>query len=89
VYPNPWVIGGSQEVPRLTISGLPLDSIVRLFALDGRLIRFLEAEPGATVILWDGTNQDGETVGSGIFMYVATTKTGRVIRGKFALVRAS
>ncbi|HCL29003.1 MAG TPA: hypothetical protein DIC52_11255 [Candidatus Latescibacteria bacterium] len=89
VYPNPWVIGGSQEVPRLTISGLPLDSIVRVFALDGRLIRFLEAEPGATVILWDGTNRDGETVGSGIFMYVATTKTGRVIRGKFALVRAS
>jgi ligand-binding sensor domain-containing protein len=88
VYPNPWVIGGSRDVSRLTISGLPLDSIVSVFSLDGGLIRFLEADPGTTVIHWDGTNRDGEIVGSGIFMYAATTKSGRVIRGKFALVRA-
>jgi ligand-binding sensor domain-containing protein len=87
IYPNPLVIGG-KGAPRLTIAGLPLDSVVRLFSMEGGLIRTLEAEPGATVILWDGTNRDGDTVGTGIFLCVATTKDGRSIRSKFAVVRA-
>jgi len=87
VYPNPFVIGG-KGAPRLTIAGLPLDSVVRLFSLKGELIRILEAQPGATVIVWDGTNRDGDTVDSGIFLYVATTRDGRTIRSKFAVVHA-
>lgn len=87
VYPNPFVIGGTGS-GRLTIAGLPLDSVVRLFSMDGALIRTLEAEPGATVIVWDGTNRYGETVGTGILLCVATTRDGRSIRSKFAVVRA-
>lgn len=87
VYPNPFVIGGAGA-GRLTIAGLPLDSVVRLYSMDGGLIRTLEAEPGATVIVWDGTNANGQTVGTGILLCVATTRDGRSIRSKFAVVRA-
>lgn len=68
--------------------GLPLDSTVHLFSLEGRLIRILEAEPGATAIVWDGTDRDGDVVGSGIFVYAARTRDGRTVRGKVAVVRA-
>jgi len=90
-YPNPFVIGGEsgQGGPGgLTIAGLPLDATVHLFSLEGRLIRILEAEPGATAIVWDGTDQDGDIVGSGIVMYAARTRDGRTVRGKVAVIRA-
>ena len=53
-YPNPFVMGGrenGQVETGLRIVGLPLDSTVHLFSLEGRLIRILEAEPGATGIV--------------------------------------
>ena len=88
-YPNPFVIGGKNvRLEGLTIAGLPLDTTVHLFSLGGRLIRILEAEPGATAIVWDGTDQDGDTVGSGIILYAARTRDGRTLRGKIAVVRA-
>jgi ligand-binding sensor domain-containing protein len=91
VYPNPFVIGGDSDrggAGGLTIAGLPLDTTVHLFSLDGRLIRILEAEPGATAIVWDGSDRDGDTVGSGMVLYVARTRDGRTVRGKVAVVRA-
>ena len=90
-YPNPFVMGGrenGQVETGLRIVGLPLDSTVHLFSLEGRLIRILEAEPGATAIVWDGTDRDGDVVGSGIFVYAARTRDGRTVRGKVAVVRA-
>ncbi|MBT6628764.1 MAG: hypothetical protein HOB49_17250 [Gemmatimonadetes bacterium] len=87
VYPNPLVVDGSGS-SRLTFARLPLDSEVTLFSLDGNLVRFLEAERGATVIAWDGTDRDGKTVGPGIYLYIAATRDGRTLRGKFAVVRA-
>jgi ligand-binding sensor domain-containing protein len=88
-YPNPFVIGSdSQSGGSLTIAGLPLDATVHLFSLEGALIRILVAEPGATAIVWDGTDQDGDTVGSGIVLYATRTRDGRTVRGKVAVVRA-
>ncbi len=87
LYPNPFVID-DVENSRLTLAGLPLDSEVTLYTLTGQLVRFLEPEQGATVIAWDGTDQDGKTVGPGIYFYRATTRDGRSLRGKFAIVRA-
>lgn len=87
VFPNPLVLDDSNN-SRLTFAGLPLDSEVRLFSLDGNLVRFLETERGATVIVWDGTTRDGKTVGTGIYLYIASTRDGRTLRGKFAVVGA-
>ena len=87
VYPNPLVIDGSES-SRLTFARLPLDSEVTLFSLDGNRVRFLEAERGATIIAWDGTDSDGKTVGPGMYLYIASTRDGRTLRGKFAVVRA-
>ena len=85
-YPNPLRLAPVTG-DRLTISGLPAGSSVRIYSVDGRLVRHLEAFHHETWVTWDGRNEGGNTVSSGIFFYVVTDRQGRSNTGKFAVVR--
>lgn len=84
VYPNPFVLEGAGST--LHFAGLPLGASLRIFTLSGELVAQLEGVPGQGSLEWQGQNQAGVLVGSGVYLYVATDEAGRTTKGKFAVV---
>ncbi|MBI2504609.1 MAG: hypothetical protein HYW07_15425 [Candidatus Latescibacteria bacterium] len=84
VYPSPFVLHGRGAT--LRFAGLPLGASLRIFSLDGRLVAQLDGVPGQGTLEWQGQNQAGILVGSGIYFFVATDEAGHSTMGKFAVV---
>ena len=84
VYPNPFVLQGAGA--SLRFAGLPLGASLRIFSLGGELVAQLDGVPGQGTLEWQGQNQAGILVGSGIYFFVATDEAGHSTRGKFAVV---
>ncbi len=82
VFPQPFL---PAQDANLVFGGLPPDTDVRIYRLDGSLVREIEGvETGG--VRWDGTNDSGSAVGSGIYLYVVESESGREL-GKIAVVR--
>ena len=84
-YPNPFKTSTTIEydVPEAQ------QIVIRIFNVRGYLVRTLveeEQSPGYKLIVWDGTNDDGEQVSSGIYfcqMYTPSNPNGgRFVRTK-------
>ena len=86
VYPNPYVLTAAG--PKLTITNLARQSHVRILTEDGRLVRnFLPGEVPGGRVFWDGRNDRGKLVASGIYLVLVTTETGESAIRKVAVVR--
>lgn len=66
VFPNPWHPGrvGHDSV---TITPLPLNATLKIYTLRGELVRELKTDTNG-VASWNGLNQEGEGVASGVFV---------------------
>jgi hypothetical protein len=88
VYPNPFIVSVGKT---LTIDGLVQNASVKILSNDGRLVRELmdkNSLPGGRIAFWDGTNQEGTPVASGIYLIVIYSQQGdQVTMGKVAVVR--
>jgi ligand-binding sensor domain-containing protein len=86
-YPNPFILDGSGI--QFTITNLIRQSGVSIYTEDGRIVR--EFPPGAisgAQAIWDGKNEEGRFVPSGIYLYVAHSSDGSAsAAGKVAVVR--
>lgn len=83
--PSPFLIGGTASL--LTIDGLIKDSDIKILSISGNLIREFSS-PGGRIAFWDGKNDDGKFVNSGIYLIVAYDKEGNsVATGKVAIIR--
>ena len=67
VYPNPFILNGNSQ---LSIDGLMSNSMVKILSISGDVVRELTT-PGGRIGFWDGKNDDGNFVASGIYMVVA------------------
>lgn len=77
--PNPFVIDDAADRVELNYGRA---GEVRIFNVAGELVRqTIVDEP------WDGKNDKGENVASGVYIYVITDSEGNVGRGKLLLVR--
>ncbi len=85
-YPNPFVIKGGNE--RFAIHNLADGSTVRILTPDGVLVRYFGRQdiPGSWVE-WDGRNDRGKEVATGVYLYVVYTESGLRHVGKVAVVR--
>uniref|UniRef100_A0A7V3E632 PorZ N-terminal beta-propeller domain-containing protein n=1 Tax=Ignavibacterium album TaxID=591197 RepID=A0A7V3E632_9BACT len=85
IYPSPFIISdGSQFV---TIDGLIRDSEIKILTIAGKLVRKLET-PGGRVAYWDGRDDDGKLVNSGVYLIVASDREANsVATGKIAVMR--
>lgn len=86
-YPNPFILDGSGT--QFTITNLVRQSSVSIFTEDGRLVK---AYPPGSIsgaqATWDGRNDNGEFVPSGIYLFVAQNSGGSTSAvGKVAVVR--
>src|SRR5258706_5844409 len=82
VYPNPWRADRTGGHP-ITFDFLPQNAAVSLFTVSGHLVKTLPTNAAQ----WDLTNNAGERVGSGIYIYVIKTPDDEFSRGKLAIIK--
>lgn len=91
-YPNPFSANGTFSNPSTTIRfALPeaAEASLKIYDLAGQLVQTLVdgvVEAGRHQVIWDGTNQHGELVASGVYFYQLRTGEFKLIR-KMSLVR--
>ncbi len=84
-YPNPFVI--SDELQILTVDGLVKDCSIKILSVSGKLISEFST-PGGRVGYWDGRDNNGNLVNSGVYIIVAFDVEGNnVATGKVAVLR--
>ncbi|MBU2599695.1 Ig-like domain-containing protein [bacterium] len=86
VFPNPFHPLKDKQV---TFINLPQEAMtIKLYTISGELIRTLDSpeELSFTRAIWDGKNEHGYLVASGIYIYVVKTEKGRKI-DKIALIK--
>ena len=76
IYPNPFIVNDGNK--QLTIDGLIKDSDIKILNIEGRLVREFSS-PGGRVAYWDGKNDNGNFVASGIYFVVAFDQEGNNI----------
>lgn len=85
VYPNPFVI--SKDAVSLTIEGLVKNSSVRIFNINGNLVRDFRS-PGGKIAFWDGKDMDGDLVPTGIYVIVAYDEEANNVKtSKVAVIK--
>jgi ligand-binding sensor domain-containing protein len=80
-YPNPYIISEGNEILRF-LPTPPYGSQIRIFSLAGELIKELKNQTQ-----WDGKNQSGLLVSSGIYLFHIQAPDGKSAVGKLALIR--
>lgn len=87
VYPNP-VIRSRDERPTITIAGLVSGSTIKIYTVSGKLIKTIDASSLGSTATWDGRDENGDELSSGVYILGATselaTESGQA---KFVLVR--
>jgi hypothetical protein len=84
VYPNPWRADKHSGQP-VTFANLPSGSTVKIFTVSGHLARDLGTVNGS--VAWDLTNDSGDKVASGIYLYLITDSQGDKVKGKVAVIK--
>jgi ligand-binding sensor domain-containing protein len=84
VYPNPYLVPNGSL---LTVDGLVANSSLKILTIDGRLVREVKT-PGGRIGFWDGRDDRGNVVASGIYVIVGFTDDGSQTGiGKVAVIR--
>jgi ligand-binding sensor domain-containing protein len=86
IYPNPFILQNGKT-NSVTIEGLIQNCSIKIFSISGILIRDLTT-PGGRVGNWDGRNNAGSFVASGIYILVAYDQgANSVATSKIAVIR--
>jgi hypothetical protein len=89
-YEDPDRSGNTQLDRRIWFSGFPAKSTVRIFSLDGDLVRQLEYDPATdanNVISWDLISRNTQAVVSGIYIFAIESENGYEQMGKIAIIK--
>lgn len=85
IYPSPFKIKNDNNT--LTIDGLIANTDIKILTISGKLVREFSS-PGGRIAYWDGRNDGGSLVSSGIYIIIAYDKEGNsVTSGKIAIIR--
>jgi len=85
VYPNPWRSDKHSGHPSITFAGLISGTTIKLFTVSGHKVKELHTDVPS--IPWDLTNDSGDKVASGIYLYVITDSAGDKVKGKVAVIK--
>jgi hypothetical protein len=89
VYPTPWLrgSGGKFDATTLTFDNLTNQAKVQVFTILGELVFERDTTGTDGKLNWDGKNQKGETVASGVYLWRATNSAGQEKQGRLAIER--
>jgi len=85
VYPNPWRSDRHAAHPSITFDGLTVGTTIKLFTASAHEVKELHTDGPS--IPWDMTNDAGDKVASGIYLYLITDSQGDKVRGKLAVIK--
>ncbi len=83
IYPNPYRVPATTS---LTIDGLLANSKIKILSSNGSLVRDLTTD-GGRIGFWDGKDDHGNVVSSGVYFVIGYTDDGNTVRGKVAVLR--
>jgi len=85
VYPNPFV---PKEHNMVTFDKLPDDAKIYIYSISLKKIKTIDDIEEATHRgFWDGTDDNGKSVDSGIYIYTIINGNGQTKTGKIAVIR--
>jgi len=97
VYPNPWRSDKHAAHPSITFDNLTLNTTVKIFTVSGHLVKKLSPQSSGLspdVVTWDLTNDSGDKVASGLYIYLITigdssgySGSGQKARGQIAVIK--
>jgi hypothetical protein len=96
VVPNPYLVRAgwdrSQDLRKIEFTHLPSECTIRIYTLDGTMIRKLEHNAKKNPVIggatsWDLLTRNEQQIGSGIYIYHVSTPKGQTKLGKFAVIR--
>lgn len=86
VYPNPFVIGDGEK-NQVTIDGLIANSTIKILKVNGELVSQFFS-PGGRIAFWNGKDDKGNFVASGIYYIVAYDEEANNVKTtKVAVIR--
>lgn len=86
VYPNPYRGHGAVGSEGIFFASLPQQATIRIFALNGTLLKKIEHNAMTGHAAWDLRAQDGGELASGVYLYKIEAN-GEEKMGKFAVMR--
>jgi hypothetical protein len=84
VYPNPWRKDLHAGHP-ITFDQMAAGSDVKIFTISGHKVKELDGSSGTAT--WDLTNNNGDQVASGIYIYLIKDGQGNNSHGKLAIIQ--
>ena len=85
IYPNPLVITDGSKL--VTIDGLIRNTDIKIITVSGKLVREFSS-PGGRTAFWDGRDDNGDLVSSGVYIIIAFDQDGNSVEtGKIAVLR--
>lgn len=92
VFPSPWRPGSGgayDSAAGIHFQGLTPTATIKIFTIAGDIVRRIEkGVTDGNDVLWDGKNDDGKPVASGVYFYlVSDPATGQKAKDRFAVIR--
>ena len=69
----------------MTFAGLTVGTTIKIFTVSGHLAKELHTD--GPMIAWDLTNDSGDKVSSGGYLYLITDGQGDKVRGKIGVIK--
>jgi len=84
-YPNPWRVDKHANTS-VIFDGMPAGSTVKVFTISAEEVKKLAADSSGKAY-WDRTNDSGQNVASGVYIYLIIDPQGNQTSGKLAIIK--
>ncbi|MBN2572182.1 MAG: hypothetical protein JXA68_08650 [Ignavibacteriales bacterium] len=86
IFPNPVIVDEKSNI-NINITGLVEESQIKILSIDGKLVNEF-ASPGGDIAIWNGLDNEGKLVSTGIYLIVAYDKSiDKITTSKVAIIR--
>lgn len=86
VYPNPWKINTGSPTSGIKFDYLPKNTTLQIYNIAGELT-YKQNNIESNSTSWDLKNEEGESVASGVYIYLLSDDNGHKKVGKVAVIR--
>lgn len=84
-YPNPWR-SDKHSTMSVKFDNTPAGSTIKIFTVSAREVKQLTTD-STGMASWDRTNDGGEAVASGVYIYLVIDPSGNSTSGKLAIIK--
>jgi hypothetical protein len=84
-FPNPWR-SDKHANTSIKFDNMPAASVIKIFTVSAHEVKQLSADSNGSA-LWDRTNDSGDSVASGVYIYLVIDPQGNQTSGKLAIIK--